>query len=146
MTGMSGRKLANDLQEWVKARSRHHLSHAHVQMARELGMNPRKRGKVDNHREESWKAPLPLFIERLYAKRFGRERPQVVMSVQQWACTQGAKRAASKAAKRRARMESVWPERRDEGKTPRCVEKDSLEHEVEVTLPLRCSTKDSATS
>jgi hypothetical protein len=44
-----------------------------VQMARELGLNPRKLGKIDNHRQEPWKAPLPQFIEHLYLKRFGRE-------------------------------------------------------------------------
>jgi hypothetical protein len=43
--------------------------------ARELGLNPRKLGKIDNHRQEPWKAPLPQFIEHLYLKRFGRERP-----------------------------------------------------------------------
>ena len=41
-----------DLQAWIEARRRHRLSHAQVQMARELGMNPEKLGKVDNHRQE----------------------------------------------------------------------------------------------
>jgi len=35
-------------QAWIDARKRHHLSHAHAQMARELGMNPKKLGKIDN--------------------------------------------------------------------------------------------------
>src|ERR1700737_3096035 len=65
------------LQAWADPRKRHRLSHAHVQMARELGMNPNKLGKLDNHRQEPWKAPLPEFIEHLYLKRFGRERPEV---------------------------------------------------------------------
>lgn len=64
-----------DLQAWVDARKRHRLSHAQVQMARELGMNPKKLGKIDNHRQEPWKAPLPEFIQHLYRKRFGREAP-----------------------------------------------------------------------
>ena len=42
-------------------------------MARELGLNA---AKLDNHRQELWKAPLPQFIEDLYTKRFGRERPR----------------------------------------------------------------------
>ena len=71
------------LQAWIQARSRHHLSHAHVQMARELGMNPKRMGSIDNHKQEPWKAPLPLFIEDLYLKRFGRERPEVVVTVEQ---------------------------------------------------------------
>lgn len=40
------------MQEWIDARKRHHLSHAQVHMARELGMNPNKLGKLDNHDQE----------------------------------------------------------------------------------------------
>ncbi|PYP93746.1 MAG: hypothetical protein DMG65_00175 [Candidatus Angelobacter sp. Gp1-AA117] len=32
-------------------------------------------GKIDNHKQESWKLPLPQFIEELYFKRFGRTAP-----------------------------------------------------------------------
>jgi len=39
-------------QAWTKARQHYHLSHAQVQMARELGLNPRKPGKIANHRQE----------------------------------------------------------------------------------------------
>ena len=60
---------------WDEARKRHHLSHAQAQMARELGMNPAKLGKIDNHKQEPWKAPLPQFIEELYRKRFGKTAP-----------------------------------------------------------------------
>ena len=51
-------------------------------MARELGLNPRKLGKLDNHRQEPWKLPLPAFIEQLYRKRFGKERPDVVLTLE----------------------------------------------------------------
>jgi hypothetical protein len=52
----AGKKpLPAKLQDWVDARKRHHLSHAHVQMARELGMNPKKLGKLGNHKQEPWK-------------------------------------------------------------------------------------------
>ena len=106
MTYMSKRTLPQNLQDWVEARRRHHLSDAHVQMARELGMNPKKLGKLDNHHQEPWKAPLPQFIERLYFERFGREGPEVVMSVEERGRAQRAKRAARKEAKRRARVEA----------------------------------------
>ncbi len=46
-------------QAWIEARSRHRLSHAHVQMARELGLNPKKLGSIDNHDQELWRTPLP---------------------------------------------------------------------------------------
>jgi len=65
---------------WEDARRRHHLSHVQVQMARELGMNPTKLGKIDNHKQEPWKLPLPQFIEELYFKRFGRTAPLVAAS------------------------------------------------------------------
>lgn len=102
---MGKSKLAQSFQDWVEARRRFHLSHAHVQMARELGMNPRKLGKLDNHDQEPWKAPLPQFIERLYLKNFGRERPEVVMSIEDRARAQDAKKAARKEARRQARAQ-----------------------------------------
>lgn len=71
-----------DLQSWIEARQRHRLSHVHVQMARELGMNPKRLGKIDNHRQEPWKLPLHQFIEHLYEKRFGRPRPERVLSIE----------------------------------------------------------------
>ncbi len=74
--------LPPKLQAWSDARRRHRLSHAQVQMARELGLDPKKLGKLDNHRQEPWKQPLPQFIEHLYGKRFGRERPAVVTSIE----------------------------------------------------------------
>jgi hypothetical protein len=83
--GKTQKAVSPQAQAWVDARKRHHLSHMHVQMARELGLNPRRLGKIDNHRQESWKAPLPQFIEHLYLKRFGRERPRVVAPAEELA-------------------------------------------------------------
>jgi len=66
------KSLLPQAQAWTEACQRYHLSHAQVQMARELGLNPRKLDKIANHRQEPWKAPLPQFIEDLYLKKFGR--------------------------------------------------------------------------
>lgn len=82
--GKAPKALSPQVWAWGEARKRYHLSHAHVQMARELGLNPRKLGKIGNHRQEPWKAPLPRFIEHLYRTRFGRERPQVVTPAEKW--------------------------------------------------------------
>ena len=90
-------KLDPKLQAWIDARKRHRLSHAQVQMARELSMNPRSLGSLDNHRQEPWKAPLPEFIEHLYEKRFGRARPEEVLSIEECAKRQAAKKANRKA-------------------------------------------------
>ena len=77
------KQLPPKLSAWVTARKRHKLSHAHVQMARELGMNPKTLGKIDNHDQEPWKLPLRQFIENLYLKRFDRERPERILTVEQ---------------------------------------------------------------
>jgi hypothetical protein len=76
---MSKPKLPQKLLPWLEAKKRHRLTDAQVQMARELGMNPKKLGKLDNHKQEPWKAPLPQFIEELYLKRFKRSRPERVV-------------------------------------------------------------------
>ena len=71
------------LEKWIAAQKRHHLSDRHVQMARELGLNPDKLGKIDNHRQEPWKVPLLQFIEDIYFKRFKREQPETVRPLKQ---------------------------------------------------------------
>lgn len=77
------KKVPQKYQIWTDARKRFNLSHAHIQMARELGLNPKKFGKLANHRQEPWKAPLPIFIENIYFKQFGKERPDEVKSIEQ---------------------------------------------------------------
>jgi hypothetical protein len=39
------KRIPTKLKPWFEARKSFKLSHAHTQMARELGMNPRKLGK-----------------------------------------------------------------------------------------------------
>jgi hypothetical protein len=97
---MTRRRIPEKLQDWIDARKRHRLSHAHVQMARELGLNPRKLGKIDNASQEPWKMPLPDFIAHLYRERFGRERPQAVRTVEETARHLEEKKAARRAEKR----------------------------------------------
>jgi hypothetical protein len=70
-------------------------------MARELGLNPKRLGAIDNHDQEPWKLPLPEFIEHLYLKRFGRDRPEVVTSIEQ-----RARDAATRKAERKAQSAS----------------------------------------
>jgi hypothetical protein len=72
---MKSKRSQQKTTAWEEARKRHHLSPAQAQMARELGMNPAKLGKIDNHKQEPWKLPLPQFIEELYCKRFGIAAP-----------------------------------------------------------------------
>jgi hypothetical protein len=86
-------RIPQDLQRWIEARKRFHLSHAQVQMARELGMNPRKLGSLANQKQEPWKAPLPVFIERIYQKRLGKSQPDRVVSIEDRAREIAAKKA-----------------------------------------------------
>jgi hypothetical protein len=86
-----------ELQVWIEARKRFRLSDAHIQMARELGLNPKKFGKLDNHRQEPWKAPLPDFIASLYLKSRGKPLPDKVRSIEEMVVEQQAKKALKKA-------------------------------------------------
>lgn len=76
-------------------------------MARELGMNPKKLGKIDNHRQEPWKVPLPQFIEHLYFKRFGKRRPDVVVSIEERARQEADKKALKSETKRRRQADDA---------------------------------------
>jgi hypothetical protein len=89
------------LQPWIQAHERFRLSHAQVQMARELGMNPRKPGGLANRRQEPWKAPLPQFIQQCYERRFGKSAPDDVRSIEE----KLRARAGKREAQRRARIE-----------------------------------------
>ncbi len=73
----------SQLEKWLTAQKRHHLSDKQVQMARELGLNPDKLGKMNNHKQELWKTPPPQFIEEIYFKRFKRDTPETVKSLRQ---------------------------------------------------------------
>ena len=79
---MTTKKLPEKFQQWVDARKKHHLSHMHIQMARELGLNPKKFGRIDNHQQETWKQPLPKFIETLYFKQISTVPPAEVLSIE----------------------------------------------------------------
>ncbi len=107
-----------DLQIWIEVRRRHRLSHAHVLMARELGMNPKKMGKIDNHKQEPWKAPLPIFIEDCYYRRFGRERPEAIVTIEQRARQVAENKAAGRAARAARRKEMGVAERNPEPPAP----------------------------
>ena len=76
-------QIPDKYQIWIDVRKQYHLSHAHTQMARELGMDPKKFGKIANEKQEPWKAPLLAFIEHIYLKRFGRDRPADVKSIEE---------------------------------------------------------------
>ena len=64
-------KKSNAQQIWIEAKRKYHLSEATIQMAKKLGLNPKKFGSIANHKQQIWKEPLSDFIRTLYTKRFG---------------------------------------------------------------------------
>lgn len=77
------KKRNREREAWIDARERHHLSDVQVRMARELGMNPVKLGKLGNYKQEPWKMPLGSYIEHLYRKRFVKASPDNATSMKQ---------------------------------------------------------------
>mgnify|MGYP000387661146 CR=1 FL=1 len=103
-------KLPQKYQDWVDARARFKLSHAQVQMARELGMNPKSLGKIADHDQQPWKAPLPQFIANLYLKRFDREQPEVVQSIEERVQAEAARKALRREARSLSRSLAESPD------------------------------------
>ena len=55
---------------WKNAKHKYRLSARHIEMAKALGLNPKKLGSIANHKQQPWKSPLSEFIEEFYEKRF----------------------------------------------------------------------------
>ena len=101
------KKIPDKLKIWIEARKRFHLSHEQIQMARELGMNPKKFGKLTNHKQEPWKAPLPDFIESLYYKRFRKEHPDQIKSIERIFRDRNIKKEEKKLRKKLEREDPI---------------------------------------
>ncbi len=92
--------IPQKLRPWIEARKKYQLSHAQIQMARELGLNLKKFGSLANHKQEPWKLPLPNYIEELYFKSFKKECPDTVRSIEKMV----KEKAASKAERKEDRV------------------------------------------
>jgi len=95
--------MGKNLEQWLTAKKKFRLSDKQIQMARELGLNPKKIGSLDNHDQEPWKAPLLQFIEQIYFKRFKRESPLEVVSIEDKMKNDKLKAAKKKAEKAKRR-------------------------------------------
>ena len=100
-------KISEKYRVWIDSRKKYHLSHAHIQMARELGMNPKKFGKIANRKQEPWKAPLPVFIEEIYYKRFGKKQPDQINSIEQLVKIREKKKAERRIRKQQRKEDLV---------------------------------------
>ena len=83
------------------------MSDKQVQMARELGINPDKLGKLDNHKQEPWKTPLPQFIEEIYFKCFKKDTPEIVKPLKQILKELEIKKQKKKKEKKKKRKEDA---------------------------------------
>jgi hypothetical protein len=105
------------LQPWFEARRRFNLSHATVQMARELGLNPKKLGSLADTKASPWKAPLSEFIAHCYYKAHKRHSPEVVRSLEQIIEDNDDKKARrrERKARRDEDVPAVVPEQSPQG-------------------------------
>jgi hypothetical protein len=77
------KETADQLQTWMKAKRRCRLTDAHVQMARELRMNPQRLTESMSNMRELTQAPVAQRIESLYLKRFKRPQPDSIPPLRQ---------------------------------------------------------------
>lgn len=96
---MNNKQVPEKYRPWIEARKRFKLSHAQIQMAREVGMNPKKFGRLANGDQEPWKLPLGEFIEKLYQKHFKKAAPDVVCSIEAMVKAEKLKKELRKARK-----------------------------------------------
>jgi hypothetical protein len=65
------KRRAHDEEPWMNARKICRLTDRQVEMARALGMNPKKLPGLRPSPQQRWKLPVGEFIEELHRKRFG---------------------------------------------------------------------------
>ena len=68
---MANTRRARDAEAWTNATKICRLNARQVEMARALGMNPRKLPGLRPSPQQRWKVPVSEFIEECYRKRFG---------------------------------------------------------------------------
>lgn len=68
---MATKHRAHDEESWRNAKKICRLNARQLEMARRLGMNPKKLPRLRPSAQQHWKLPVGAFIEELYWKRFG---------------------------------------------------------------------------
>ncbi len=68
---MASKHRAHDDEAWTNAKKICRLNARQVEMARALGMNPRKLPGLRPSPQQRWKLPVGEFIEECYRERFG---------------------------------------------------------------------------
>ena len=73
-------KRRHSEEAWAHAKRVCRLSARHVEMAKKVGMNPKKLPGLVPSKSQPWKASVGLFIEACYVKRFPAERPTTIVA------------------------------------------------------------------
>ena len=68
---MATKHRAHDEESWSYAKKICRLNARQMEMARRLGMNPKKLPGLRPSPQQRWKLPVGAYIEELYRKRFG---------------------------------------------------------------------------
>ena len=102
------KKASDELLKWVKVKRQCGLADAHVQMARELGMNPTRLIESVSTTRGLTQLPLSRRIENLYLKRLKKPRPDFVLPIRQALHDARAKeRAEARERRRRKRQAEI---------------------------------------
>ena len=68
---MTGKNKNKRNTEWKEAKKRCRLNAETVQMAKNLGLNPKSLIKNIPNKSQSWKKPVYLWIREMYEERYG---------------------------------------------------------------------------
>ncbi len=94
------KRIPNKFKPWIAVRKKFNLSHAHIQMARELGMDLKRiRQPAKPDMNEPGRLPLNKYIEKLYLERFDKTEPDVVTTMEELAAEHLVRRETKKRAK-----------------------------------------------
>lgn len=100
---MATKHRAHDKESWRNAKKICRLNAQQLEMARRLGMNPKKLPGLRPSPQQRWKLPVGAFIEELYWKRFGGDpldhQPNAKRGSRKPALTQGAAHSPSREQK-----------------------------------------------
>ena len=64
------KKIPNKLKIWIYVRKGFHISHIYIQMARELGLNPKGFGKLVNHKQKPMEITIAIIHREYLLQRF----------------------------------------------------------------------------
>ncbi|MEA3424576.1 MAG: hypothetical protein U9Q80_12370 [Bacillota bacterium] len=64
---------------WAEAKKRCRLNAATIQMAKEMGLNPKSLIKNIPNKNQQWKAPVHVWIQEMYEDRFGEAKLKEAM-------------------------------------------------------------------